>query len=154
MPDTAIYWDANVFLSYVNGMPERLPTLDALLESSASGGGIRIYTSTLSVTEVAFAASEQQQRTLDPATEQKIDSLWELNGPVTRVDFHIVIGRQARGLMRGAITNGWSLKPYDANHLATAQWLSQTGIRVDEFHTYDNRLIKYAHIVGFQIRNP
>ena len=77
MPDTAIYWDANVFLSYVNGMPEHLPTLDALLESSASGGGIRIYTSTLSVAEVAFAASEQKQGTLDSTMEQKIDGLWK-----------------------------------------------------------------------------
>ena len=85
MPDTAVYWDANVFLSYINGVPERLPTLDALLESSASGG-ISIYTSALSVTEVAFAASEREQRTLDPAMEQKIDNLWEPNGPVTLVD--------------------------------------------------------------------
>ena len=153
MPDTAVYWDANVFLSYINGVPERLPTLDALLESSASGG-IRIYTATLSVTEVAFAASEREQRTLDPATEQKIDNLWEPNGPVTLVDFHIGIGRQARDLMRGAITNNWSLKPYDANHLATAQWLSKMGISVDEFHTYDDRLVKYGSIVGFKIVHP
>ena len=149
MPDTAVYWDANVFLSYINGVPDRLPTLDALLQSSASGGGIRIYTSTLSVTEVAFAASEREQRTLDPAMEQKIDDIWRPNGPVT-----IVIGRQARDLMRGAITNGWSLKPYDADHLATAQWLSKTNIGVDEFHTYDDRLVKYGSIVGFKIVHP
>ena len=69
MPDTAIYWDANVFLSYVNGMPEHLPTLDTLLEGSASGN-IKIYTSTLSVAEVAFATSEREQRTLDLPMEQ------------------------------------------------------------------------------------
>ena len=154
MPDTAVYWDANVFLSYINGVPERLPTLDALLESSASGGGIRIYTSTLSVTEVAFATSEQKRGVLDPAMEQKIDSLWEPSGPVTLADFHIGIGRQARDLMRGAITNRWSLKPYDANHLATAQWLSKMDISVDEFHTYDDRLVKYGSIVGFKIVRP
>ena len=61
MPDTAIYWDANVFLSYVNGVPERLPTLDALLERSASGGGIRIYTTPIVAAEVAFVAAEQQR---------------------------------------------------------------------------------------------
>ena len=60
-----------------------------------------------------------------------------VNGSVTLVDFHIGIGRQARDLMRGAITNNWSLKPYDANHLATAQWLSKMGIGVTEFHTYE-----------------
>ena len=154
MPDTAVYWDANAFLSYINGMPERLPTLDALLESSASGGGIRIYTSMLSVTEVAFAASEQKRGALDPAMEQKIDGLWEPNGPVTLADFHIGIGRQARDLMRGAITRRWSLKPYDANHLATAQWLSKMGIGVTEFHTYETRLVKYGAMVGFKICEP
>ena len=31
MPAVAVYWDANVFLAYINGMAEHLPTLDALL---------------------------------------------------------------------------------------------------------------------------
>ena len=153
MPAAAVYWDANVFLSYINGVPDRLPTLDALLES-ASSGGISLYTSTLSVAEVAFANSEQQRRVLDPAMEQKIDDLWRVNGPVVPVDFHIGIGRQARRLMRESIANGWSLKPYDANHLATAQWLSETGVAVAEFHTYDRRLRRYGSIVGFTVREP
>ena len=153
MSAAAVYWDANVFLSYLNGDPERLPTLDALLES-ASSGSIRIYTATLSVTEVAFADSERRRRELDPAMEQKIDDLWRVNGPVIPVDFHIGIGRQARSLMRNALTSGWALKPNDANHLATAQWLSETGIAVAEFHTYDRRLMRYGAIVGFKIVEP
>lgn len=153
MPDNAVYWDSNVFLSYIDGVPDRLRTLDALLESSASGG-IKIYTATISVAEVAFAASERQQGALDPATEQKIDNLWRVNGPATLVDFHIGIGMPARNLIRNAIPRGWSLKPYDAVHLATAQWLSETGITVGEFHTYDKALVKYGAIVGFKICEP
>ena len=35
MPDTPriIYWDANAFLAYVNEETERMPTLDAILDS-------------------------------------------------------------------------------------------------------------------------
>ena len=46
MPDTPsiIYWGSCVFLSYVNGYPERIPTLEALLERSARGE-FELYTS-------------------------------------------------------------------------------------------------------------
>lgn len=148
------YWDANPFLSYVNGIPERLPVLDALLDDSASGNGSKIYTSAISQVEVAFAASEQKRRVLDPTEEQKIDSLWSSPGPVVLVEYHDDIGRQARDLMRQAISRGWSLKPLDAIHLATAQWLASAGFAVDEFHTYDGPLEKYAALVGFRICEP
>lgn len=155
MPDTEpdIYWDANPFLSYVNGHPDRLPTLDALLDKSASGA-FKLYTSGLSQVEVAFAASEQKRRSLDPEEEQKIESLWSDPGVVEIIEYHDGIGRQARTLMRDAITRGWSLKPMDAIHLATAQWLLDNGYAVAEFQTYDRSLDKYGPIVGFRICEP
>ena len=60
MPNSGdvIYWDASVFLSCVNGETERLPTIDALREESRKGD-FTIVTSTLSITEVAFAEMEQ-----------------------------------------------------------------------------------------------
>ena len=72
MPDTPtiIYWDSSAFLSYVNEHPDRISTLEALLESSANGT-IELYTSTISHVEVAFGASEQQRRRLDPEIERK-----------------------------------------------------------------------------------
>ena len=155
MPDSSIniYWDANPFLSYVNEHPERMPTLDALLESSADGN-IKIYTSALSQVEVAFAASEQKQRALDPREEQKIDSLWSSPGTIEVVEFNNLIGQAARALIRGALPFSWSLKPADAIHLATAQWLLTAGFTVAEFHTYDRSLDKYGQIVGFKICEP
>ncbi len=157
MPDTGqvIYWDANVFLSYVNEITDRMPVLDALLEIAAdSRGATTLYTSELSRVEVAFASSEQKQRSLDEEIEQRIDSLWTDSGAVVLVEFHSGIAQTARTLMRHAITHGWSLKPYDAVHLATAEWLSTVGITVDEFHTYDKELVKYGSIVGFRITEP
>ncbi len=157
MPDTrrALYWDANVFLSYINEMPDRIQVLDALLQDSTSDHGtIKLYTSEFSRVEVAFAASEQKQRSLDEEIEQRIDSLWTDPGALVLVEFHSGIGQTARTLMRHALTNGWSLKPPDAIHLATAQWLSSVGLTVDEFHTYDNSLVKYGPIVEFSIMEP
>ena len=69
MPDdrTFIYWDANVFLSYIDGDPARLPTLDAILADSANPESlVQIATSTLSIVEVAFAIEEKTKGVLDP----------------------------------------------------------------------------------------
>ena len=130
-----------------------MPVLDALLEEGTRGS-IKLYTSALSSVEVAFSASEQKQMVLDEATEQKIDSLWTGPGAVELVEYHDAVGKMARSLIRHAITMGWSIKPPDAIHLATAQWLSIVGLTVDEFHTYDNSLVKYGPIVGFGVMEP
>ena len=157
MPDTRriIYWDSNVFLSYLNELPDRMLVLESLLESSSSGvGTLKLHTSTLSQVEVAFAASEQKQQQLDIEVEQRINALWSDPEAVVSVEYHDGIGQLAKGLMRDAIPSGWSLKPLDAIHLATAQWLSDVGIKVDEFHTYDAGLFKYKSIVDFDVCEP
>ena len=145
MPEAhrVIYWDSCVFLSYVNVYPDRMPVLDVLLDESA-GGAVKLFTSTLAHVEVAFSASEQQQEALDPQVEQQIDSLWADPEVVVSVEYHDGIGRVARRLMRSAVKTGWSLRPLDAIHLATAQWLCSVEQGVDEFHTYDSRL-KSSH---------
>ena len=84
MPDgrRVVYWDANVFLSYVNEISNRMPVLDALLKDSAStDGAVTLYTAELSRVEVAFGASEQKRQALDPQVEQIIDNLWRNQGP-------------------------------------------------------------------------
>ena len=129
-----------------------MPTLETLLERS-DRGEIELYTSEISRVEVAFAASEQKRRRLDPGIEQRIDSLWADSNVVVSVEYHGAIGQISRDLMREAITRGWSLKPLDAIHLATAQWLSDVGTEMDEFQTYDN-LSRYASIVDFSICEP
>lgn len=139
MPESParIYWDANVFLSYINGSPaERLPVLDALLDS-ASAGEIEIVTSAISIAEVAFARIEQTKRALDPDVEAAIDSLWSDRRTVKLADVHELIAREARTVMRSAVARGWSLKPLDAIHLASARRLG-----VAQFHTYDRQLVR------------
>jgi predicted nucleic acid-binding protein len=152
MPDKRkrIYWDADVWLSYINGEPDRLPILDALLaDSSSTEGNIALYTSELSEVEVSHAKSEQDKKALDADIERKIDNLWADRDTLKVVEYHHTIGIEARNYIRLGIEKGWQLKPLDAIHLATARcW------QVLEFHTYDKRLLKYSNDVGFLIMNP
>ena len=151
-----IYWDASVFLSYINEeKTTSMTTLEALLNlSSGTNSSTKLYTSTLSHVEVAFADSERRRQTLDPYQERRISDLWTGSNAVVSVDVHQGVSRLATNLMRDSITHGWSLKPADAVHLATAQWLSNTDVLVAEFHTYDRSLRKYEALVGFEITEP
>ncbi len=142
-----VYWDADVFLSYINGDPKRLPDIDALLEKS--GKDILIYTSTISIVEVAFGKAEQDGKALDAATEKKINSLWAPGSPVGLVEFHAIIAEEAKKLMRYAISCGWKLKPMDAIHIATA-----LSIPVKEIHTYEPGWDKYSSHIGISIGRP
>ena len=150
-----IYWDSCVFLSYINGMEERIPILEALLQSSSSANGdVKIYTSIMSKVEVAYATTERSLLSLDSSVEENISALWADAETVISVEFHDLIAIAARDLIRNALAEGWSLKPQDSVHLATARWLSESGIEIDEFHTYDRALNKYAAILGFRILEP
>jgi len=149
MPDDlqVIYWDANLFLSYLNAIPDRLPDLDALLDQS--GQEFQIVTSTVSIVEVAFAATEQAAGALDPAIEQRIAALWAPESPIKLVEFSGLVAEMARDLVREAIGRGQRMKPMDAIHLATAKTVAASA-----FHTYDEHLYQYAELVGFPIAPP
>ena len=95
----------------------------------------------LSIAEVAFAQVEQEQKKLDPIIEGRIQKLWDAGSPIHVVEFFELIAKKARTLMRKSLESGWSLRPFDAVHLATADHL-----KVKEFHTYDDRLGKFAAI--------
>jgi predicted nucleic acid-binding protein len=144
-----IYWDACVPLSYINGITDRLPDIEGLLRKS--GADFQLITSVYSIIEVAFAAIEQEAKTADPEIEEQISKLWALGSPIQTVEFYGLIAEKARKLMRDALSEGWSLKPGDALHLATADHL-----KVGAFHTYDEGLDKYEKITGthFKICRP
>jgi len=145
-----IYWDSANWLSYINGVAERLPVLDALLAESASEKGtIIIYTSVISEVEVAFGAAEQNRHVLDPSIESQIDALWADREAIKLIEYHELIGLESRNIMRLSITQDWHLKPMDAIHLATAK-----GLNIAEFHTYDRALFKYSGYLGFVICEP
>ena len=143
------YWDANIFLTLINEEPaERLPILQAIFDD-CDGQNTEIYTSILSITEVAWAESEKKERLLNASKEERIEKLWTPPSPIKLVDIHQFITYDAKTLMRQAITKGWSLKPADAIHLATAKRME-----LDEIHTYDPSLNKFSELTGIKIREP
>ena len=145
---TRIYWDACVFLDYVNGVPEKVPVLTALLDRATPGGDIALITSILSITEVAFGRLDQTGTNFDLSVEQEIDSLWT-DPAIKQAEFHQLIAFEARDLMRVSKLAGIRLSGADAIHLATAR-----RFEVSEFHTYDTKLFQQAGHVGFPIREP
>lgn len=133
-----IYWDSDCWLSLINAVPERVSILESLLSDSKNKlGDIALVTSVISKVEVAFPQSEYQGSQPDRSVEEEIDALWADRSAVTLIEFHDLIGLEARELIRSGRHQGWRLKPMDAVHLATAKWFG-----VDEFHTYDKELIK------------
>lgn len=145
-----IYWDSTVWLSYVNGEPDRLPVIDSILAESASDKGkYRLFTSVLTQVEVAFAKSEQDGQALDPDVEDQIDQLWNDTESLSLIEFHEGIGKAARTLMRLCLTIGRSLKAMDALHLATAKF-----INADEIHTYDAKWLGLTDLLGIPIKLP
>lgn len=144
-----IYWDANVFLSYLDGDEDRLPTIEELLRQS-SARNIELVTSAMSQVELAFAPTEKEAETLDPSVEDAIEELWAPSSPITLVELYPAVATEARALMRRELADGRSgLKPADAIHLATA-----VRMRVSDFHTYDSRLQVHAPAVPFPVREP
>lgn len=144
-----IYWDSCIFIHYIEGRPEWMPVLDSLLEEASETNDLLIYTSTLSLTEVAFAKTEKDGQALDRRVEAAIDALWNDRSAVQLVEFSEVLARDARALVRRAVSSGRRLKPMDAIHLATAQRR-----QVSEFHTTDAALKRDWQDLGFSVVDP
>ncbi len=153
MPDKAlrIYWDANVFLHYIEGTLAYLPTLDALLHAASTTGSPTIYTSTITIAEVAYHAEERARLALDPTVQNVLDALWADRSAIQLVETTRLDTVAARDLQRWSIAQGWGgLKPMDAIHLATARRM-----QVSEFHTYeDGKLDKYGAQIGCAVVRP
>ncbi len=151
MSNKLYYWDANVFLYYLNGDSEKMPVLDAILDGIADANNKdRIVTSVLSKVEVAWVANERKSRSLSREEEARIDDLWNDSSVIELVDFNDEITHIARSLLRRSMSKGWDgLRTNDAIHLATAEWVGAI-----EMHTYDARLYKYNELIGLDVKQP
>jgi predicted nucleic acid-binding protein len=151
MPESRfIYWDANVFVSYLNNDKERIPTIEAILEVVESSKIDRIVTSVVSKVEVAWVAQEKINRVLTNDEEKRIDDMWENAEIFEMIDFSNDIALKARKLMREGLSRGWKLLTNDAIHLASAQWVGAI-----ELQTYDLKdFQKFSELVGIEIREP
>lgn len=155
-PKLLYYWDSNVFISYLEATLDRITDIEAVIEEVLRNPASIIYTSAFSIVEVAFLSTEKGTRTLDSTILAKIDALWNTR-PFQIVEFNPIIARLARDLVRNGFTDGYKLKPYDAIHIATAQWLTKNRIPLTEFHTYDdfdNKVEVIQRYSGLKIRPP
>jgi predicted nucleic acid-binding protein len=144
-----LYWDACIFLDYIDEVPDRMGVLDALLEQ-CEAGNVEIWTSQLSITEVAFAAVEKKDQELDPSILAKIDKLWHPESPITLVEIHEVILRKAREILRTSASHGRSgLRSADVIHVATALHHG-----IPTFHTRDDRMTKLDQFDGLTVVVP
>jgi predicted nucleic acid-binding protein len=144
-----VYWDACVFQSYIEGIPDRLPVLDAMLQAVQHNQQSVIVTSTVSITEVAYVSAERANQRLRSEVEQAIDTLWAQRDVIWLIEYSEHIAKEARQLIRASVTKGWRLRSHDAVHLASAKHLG-----VARFYTYDRTLFKYSALVDFPIGEP
>ncbi len=143
-----IYLDACVLLSYIDNDSDRAPIIEELFRRSRANE-VELITSTVTRVEVAYDSTEKAGQTLDPAVEVKIDTLWAPAAPIEIVEFYDQIAVRARDLIRFAVTQGWSLKPADAIHLATA-----VHMQAAEMFTYDSGLPKFSEHAGLKVCEP
>lgn len=144
-----LYWDACVSLSLIEGTPSRIPVIQSILDE-CDKGDVEIYTSALSIAEVAFTKSEKDDRLLDESTEKKIDTLWQPSSPFKLVDAYASLMYDAKSLMRRVHgSDGWSLKPADAIHLVTAE-----RVGADICQTYDGRWYRFSDCLNLRIEAP
>jgi predicted nucleic acid-binding protein len=155
MPNKRIvYWDSNVFLSHLNGMPDRLKVIGNIIDEIQENDDSFILTSSESIVEVAHVVEEKLNGRLNPKIEETIDAMWNNYRLIKMIDNGQHISSIARKLIRDAIPNKWTLSPKDAVHLASAYWYNKNIQPIDEFHTYDKKLQKFELMVGFHICEP
>lgn len=153
MPDKRkprrVYLDSCVYLSYINQESDKLADIDAIFRE-ADRGETELWTSVVTITEVAFAKIEQDGKLPDAETLAKIDALWTPPAATKLVEFYEAIARDARDLMRVALPQGRKpLKPMDAIHVATAKRLD-----IPTILTYDDPMLGWDGDVGIQIVRP
>lgn len=149
--DTKIYWDADVFLSYINNNPNRSQIIESILDLISDNDKEIIVTSTITRVEVSWAAIEKLNRTLMQDEIDRIDALLGNQSIVRLIDFNDTIALIARDLMRNGMESGGKrLRTNDAIHLASAIW-----VKAKELNTYNlNDYTHFKQFVNFPIREP
>jgi len=138
-----------LFFPTSNEDPDRIPTLDAILDEILSNDNDKIVTSVISKIEVAWVATEKERRALNTDQEARFDEFWNDSSVVELVDLNDEITHITRSLLRRAMEKGWGLRPNDAIHLATAEWVGAV-----EMNTYDEKLYKYHELIALDIKAP
>src|SRR5437762_2578905 len=98
-PRNKLYWDACCFVSYLAEDPGRIDDLSQIM-NDANILRHELYTSLISVVEVAFCPIEKQRRQLSDDQYRKINNLWKPPSPVKIVELFPAIATKAQELIR------------------------------------------------------
>lgn len=140
-----IYCDSNVFLAYFKDESGRADKVESLIDEVRGTRELKMLSSLLSVTEVAHTATVNSNADAELEAIERLDRFWGNSSIVELNDFHIVLARRARALVR----KHRGLDPRDAIHLATA-----LHSKVTELLTYDNDLLKLNDDYELEICKP
>ena len=154
VPD--LYLDSCVSMSYLNGDIDRVPHIEELFRR-ARRGQLRLHTSILALTEVAYIAEQLSLRTEGSVQDEMIDRLLQNRRLIRLVRFDRAIALDARRLVREAAERRRSqgknkeqvLKPPDAIHLASAK-----AAEVRAFLAYDTVYLSLQTDFGFEFAEP
>ena len=126
-----VYADACLLLAYIGNEENRADIVQSVLDD-ARNEKIHLFTSVLSITEVAYIAADNA----DPsASEEGIDQLWAPASPITLIDISQRVARNARSVIRQARLKGLrGVRSADAIHLAAAELQE-----CPRFFTYENK---------------
>lgn len=145
----SVYLDSCVFLAFFQDEPDRADDVAELFEKALQKE-VKLYTSVLSLTEVAFLEQERAENLLNLRVEQRIADTFNEEGLVTLMEYTKLVAADARKLVRKTMVGqGKTLKPPDAIHLASAL---RVGANV--LHTYDDLLIGHSGVHGIEIVTP
>ncbi|MFQ5664390.1 MAG: type II toxin-antitoxin system VapC family toxin [Terriglobia bacterium] len=133
------YWNTDVFLAWLKGEQGRVELVEGIVSEVNKGVAV-IVTSVITRTEVFEGNLDNKMR--------KNFRLLMGRRDVTEVNVDPAVADLARELREHCKARGESLKTPDAQHLATAILH-----KVDEFHTFDDKLLRYNdNIAGHPIR--
>lgn len=147
------YWDACVFLAYVQEEPG-CEIIEAMLEQ-AKRGEVVVYTSQLSIAEVARSprciANPAAARVSTPEELRTVDALWQPPSKIVFVDLSMALAYAARDLVRkaAALTPTRGLRSADAIHLAS--FVKSEAVRLV---SGDERLRNAATALGMNAHPP
>ena len=143
------YLDANVLIAYVANEDGRAGIVQSVLDA-ARDEKIELLTSVLSITEVAFVATDEAD---DPVgSEEAIDQLWVPASPIHLLDISTRIAREARAIIRQSRSLGTkTVKPADAIHLASASIHD-----CDRVFTHEKEATRdgWAELIGLTVAEP
>lgn len=150
---TYLYWDASVFIAWLQNEPNRADKIKQHLDEFPQDG-LMLVASAVSIVEVAFTAQERvSEANISPQNVALIEGVWQ-DPRILLVEASAPILRSARNLIRSFKANHVKLTPLDAIHLATALWVDKYIHPIEAVETFDRRWIDHQALIGLRVQEP